>query len=155
MHITLQNSALCLKRITYCFYFWSIFLRQGRKGRWHIYKLYRNEVTKRFFRRDDFCHHYFTEKFYIIIVPSFWWYMILIKHHDDHDDVYVSHNISSQWYFLNDLSDSTSLWWRCIDVEIPAKIYSSDLNFFILIINILFFLNLFLWDMNGYHMSGW
>lgn len=85
-------------------FFESVVLRQGRKGTWYIYKLIRNEVTKHCSRRDDFCHHYFTGKFYIIKALSFWWYMILIKHHDDHDDVYVSPNISSEWYLWNDLS---------------------------------------------------
>lgn len=105
MDVALQNSVVYIKRIMYFFsIFESVFLRQGRNGTGYIYKLIRNEVTKHCSRRDDFCHHYFTGKFYIIKALSFWWYMILIKHHDDHDDVYVSHNISSEWYLWNDLS---------------------------------------------------
>lgn len=96
----------------------SILLRQGRKGRWHIYKLFRNEVTEHFSRKDYFCHQYLTEKFYIINAPSFWWYMILIKHLDDHDDVYVSQNISSQWYLWNDLSE---YYITMVDVGLMLK----------------------------------
>lgn len=32
----------------------SIFLRQGREGGWHVYKLFRNEVTKHFPREMIF-----------------------------------------------------------------------------------------------------
>lgn len=80
-----------------------IFLRQGWKDDIFI-NFSGIKLQRHFSRRYEFCHRYFTEKFYIIKASSFWWYTILIKHHDDHDDVYVSHNISSQWYLWNDLS---------------------------------------------------
>lgn len=86
----------------YSFHFCMYIFETGLET-WHIYKLFR-KLQRHFSKRYDFCHCYFSEKFYIIKASSFWWYTILIKHHDDHDDVYVSHNISSQWYLWNDLS---------------------------------------------------
>lgn len=105
MHVALQNSVVYIKRIIYFFLFLKVCF-WDRVGKVQGIFINLSEMKLQSIAPGEmiFCHHYFTGKFYIIKALSFWWYMILIKHHDDHDDVYVSHDISSEWYLWNDLS---------------------------------------------------